>query len=240
MQLDYKQRQIIDAWLERASAASSDEYTRFMSAWIAFNALCYGLFAQKASRRRPDLSDDKGLEGLTGEVCAEGTIVVRVDGRVRLQLDRPGRIRIDISDRYTEERVFSEFAAAFQSRYLQWLEAPTFATALDKFLSAIRRPGGAYVINMLKAHEHREDREIEEMVGRNVVALIADRRNLKQLVGALYQVRNNLFHGEKVPAEVNDDRIVRAARPILEMTAKHAYVATAEPAAASDDALRRG
>jgi hypothetical protein len=39
--------------------------------------------------------------------------------------------------------------------------------------------------------------------------------DLTQLKNVLYQVRCNVFHGEKVPGDVNDDRIVRAAYPVL-------------------------
>jgi hypothetical protein len=76
--LDDKQRRLINAWL---GLASVDEYSRYMFAWVAFNALCYVLFANVASRRRPDLSGDRGLNGLAGEVRAEGRIQVRADGR---------------------------------------------------------------------------------------------------------------------------------------------------------------
>lgn len=31
----------------------------------------------------------------------------------------------------------------------------------------------------------------------------------------LHQIRCNVFHGEKIPGELNDDRIVNAATPVL-------------------------
>jgi hypothetical protein len=40
--------------------------------------------------------------------------------------------------------------------------------------------------------------------------------NLRQLKSVLYQIRCNVFHGEKAPGDVNDDRIVRAAHPVLD------------------------
>lgn len=51
MELDGKQQRIIAGWLQRATSSGNDEYGRFIEAWIALNALCYALFAQKASRR---------------------------------------------------------------------------------------------------------------------------------------------------------------------------------------------
>src|SRR5713101_313751 len=110
MILDDKQRRLINAWLQRATTGDGDEYGRFMAAWLAFNAFCYACFASLASRQRPDLTDARGLSGLTGKVNASGTLELRTDGRVRLQIEEPGRIRIDIRDRYTEDIVFDQFA----------------------------------------------------------------------------------------------------------------------------------
>jgi hypothetical protein len=45
--------------------------------------------------------------------------------------------------------------------------------------------------------------------------------DLKQLKNALYQVRCNIFHGEKVPGNVNDDRITRTALPVLRRFVAH-------------------
>jgi hypothetical protein len=229
--LDEKQMRLINVWLRFAS--SGDEYGRYMSVWIAFNALCYGLFADEASRRRPDLTDDRGLNGLVGEVNAVGRIKVRVDGRVSIRLDVPGRIRIDIRERYTEYLVFSAFASNYQSEYTRWLKAPEFSAELDELLAEIRRPRGDYVINMLRVAEHRADRDPADMAAKNIVVAITERDNLKQLVAALYQVRNNMFHGEKVPGDINDDRIVRAARPVLETLVRRAYNTITESAAAA-------
>lgn len=220
-----KQKHLINAWLQ---LESGDEYGRYMSTWIAFNALCYALFADEASRRRPDLIDDRGLNEITGEVRAEGRIEVRVDGRVSIRLEIPGRIRIDIRERYTEDRIFSAFASKFQPDYERWLLLPEFSTELANFLEAIRRPRGEYVINMLRVDEHSSDRDPAEMAAKNIVVAISDRANLRELIAVLYQVRNNMFHGEKVPGDINDDRVVRAARPVLEGLVKRAYERTVE------------
>jgi len=220
--LDAKQKRLINAWLQRESG---DEYGRYMSTWIAFNALCYALFADKAFRRRPDLTDDRGLNGISsGNVCAaEGRIEVRVDGRISIRIDKPGRIQIDIRERYTEDRIFSEFASKFQSDYERWIETPEFSADLTTFLEAIRRTKGDYVINMLRVDEHSVDSDPAEMDARNIVAAITDRGDLKELVDVLYQVRNNMFHGEKVPGKPNDDLVVKAGRPVLEHLVKRAY-----------------
>jgi len=93
-----------------------------MAAWIAFNALCYALFAQNANRRRADLSDDRGLAGLVGTVRARGSLELRRDGRVRIRIEEPGVIQIDIRDRYTEDVVFADFARTYAAPFVTWLE----------------------------------------------------------------------------------------------------------------------
>lgn len=67
---------------------------------------------------------------------------------------------------------------------------------------------------------------------------ITDRTNLSHLVTVLYQVRNNMFHAEKVPGDPNDDRIVRAARPVLDGVVKRALETIAEQGTAADRAPR--
>jgi hypothetical protein len=226
--LDAQQRRLITAWLELAPA---DEYGRFMSTWIAFNALCYALFASEASQRRAELADSRGLNGLAGEVRAEGQIEVRVDGRVSIRLETPGRIRIDIREKYTENFIFSAFSSKFQQDYTSWLQEPQFLTKLTNFLAAIRQPRGNYGINMLRIDKHDVDRDPVEMAALNIVVAITDRANLAELVGVLYQVRNNTFHGEKVPRDPNDDESLgrRAARPVLEDLVRRAYDPVTEP-----------
>ena len=234
MILDHKQKRLIEAWLGRATARDGDEYGRFMAAWLAFNAFCYARFAAIASRRRPDLGEDRGLVGLEGQVPAEGTLELRPDGRVRLLIKKPGRIQIDIRDRYTEDVVFTQFALQYQSSFRSWLEEASLREARDGFLAALKRPTGYYVINMLRAAEHDPDGSLEEMTRKTIVVAIADPNLLKELVDALYQVRCNVFHGEKVPGDLNDDRIVTAARPLLVELLQRAVSQTAQPGTGAD------
>lgn len=216
MELDRKQRRLVDAWLARASAQGEDEYGRFIAGWIAFNAVCYAFFAPKASRRRPDLSDERGLAELTSLVQVEATLEPRGEERVRLRIEKPGPIQIDIRERYSEDLIYREFAKAYAKAFAgAWVKQPGMRTALDGFLASVKRPNGHYVINMLKAARHDAETPLEKLVGAGIVSAVTAPDDLRQLVGVLYQVRCNVFHGEKVPGEANDDRIVRTARPVL-------------------------
>ncbi len=221
--LDDKQRTLIAAWLERAFSENGDEYGQFMAAWLAFNAICYAYFGKKAMKQRPDLRKTKGLSVIEGRVSTSCTIESKPDGRVTLEVLDPGPIRIDIRDRYTEDIVFSEYSRCYRDDFLHWLEEPRFRETRDTFLDAIKRPSGHYVINMLKMGEHDAEMPLGELKSRNIVKAIDKPDDLGQFVDALYQVRCNVFHGEKVPGEPNDDRVVRVARPLVGELVRRAF-----------------
>lgn len=124
-------------------------------------------------------------------------------------------ISIKIAERYTEEIIFDKFAEVFAGPYRRWLTEREFESAVQSFIEAIRKPNGySYVINMAKTSEH-ELAKYEQLRGTNVIAVFQEIEDLYQLKSALYQVRCNIFHGEKVPGEINDDRITQAAVPVL-------------------------
>ena len=50
---------------------------------------------------------------------------------------------------------------------------------------------------------------------KKIVVPFDDFTKLSQVKRVLYQIRCNIFHGAKVPGEVNDDRITKCAIPIL-------------------------
>lgn len=231
MALDDKQKRLIDAWLKRADDSSMDEYGRFMAVWIAFNALCYALFALKASHRRPDLSEDRGLTGLDQRVSAEGWLEPRGGGRVRLRIEKPGKIQLDIQDRYSEDIIFSEFARVFSPLFTAWLKEEHVLNARDGFLAELKKERGTYVVNMLRVEDYNRLKDnqaisLADLRKRNVVVPVNKPEDLREVVPALYQVRCNVFHGEKVPGEPNDDRIVKAARPLLVEIVRHALSST--------------
>ena len=60
----------------------------------------------------------------------------------------------------------------------------------------------------------KEPIDFEKLKNRNLI-VECDTNNLKTIYNVLYQIRCNIFHGEKVPGEINDDRIVSYANPIL-------------------------
>lgn len=215
-EIDHKQKALIQGWIDQSNK-TTNEYFRFMSLWIAFNALCYALFHQDANHQRADLmkTPKPVLAGL-GPANAD---VRAINNKVEIKFKDPNfRVRIQIREKYSEETIFDQFAEANQSRYEKLLDDDqSFREELDSFRRAIKKRNGFYVLNLSRKYEGDVENWTEEEIrkSQNALSLFDDRRNLRQLKGVLYQVRNNVFHGEKTPGTHNDDTIVRTASPVL-------------------------
>jgi len=218
--LDNKQRRIILSWFERSQDLSSDPYASFIALWISFNAYCYARYAETANKRRADLRIDRGLKEVTSERSrAEGTVFLDSDfGRFKLEIDKPGRISIILSERYTEDIIFSRFAKTHQRHYEEWLKQEDFLRLVEAFRDSLAKNDKFYVINMARIRDYRQydpNKDYKELIARNIIVTLDSYKKLAQLKNVLYQVRCNVFHGEKVPGDVNDDRIVKKAQPVL-------------------------
>lgn len=220
---DRKQRQLIESWIAFSEANQRDPYSQFIALWIAFNAACYGRYARVANRKRADLRQDRGLARVTSTPTRAEGVIVHETGRVRIELENPGRIVITVAERYTEDIIFSQFAKEFRASYQTWLTNHHFKEEIATFQRVLAKGERFYVINMARAREHDAERDYQEMKSKNIIIPFEDVADLKQLKNALYQVRCNIFHGEKVPGEINDDRIVKAAIPVLRKLLAAAY-----------------
>lgn len=230
---DEKQQRIILSWLSRAGELEGDAYAAFISVWISFNAYCYGRFALEANRRRANLCNDNGLRTIGSEPIPAVGVVHSDSAKIRIDLDQPGRIIIDLVERYTEDIIYSEFAQSLQNDYMKWLVNPDFLSSVQGFRNALQKEDGRhYVINMVRISKYREYVEnklnFDTIARRNIVIPFEDINSLSELKNALYQVRCNVFHGEKVPGNVNDDRIVSTAyfplRQIMEKLSHDFYI----------------
>ena len=213
--LDEKQRRIIESWETRAAIPDSDPYYSFISLWIAFNARLYAEYARVANGRRADLHKDDGLNSVSSLPQKAEGVAQFADGRYKIDLDRPGQISIRISERYTEDIIFARFAKDYRSLYETLLKEAEFCKAVKGFQSTIEENKRHFVMNMAKAQDFDVNVDFEVMTKKNIVVPFEDFGSLKELKNVLYQVRNNVFHGEKTPGTLNDDRIVRAAIPVL-------------------------
>ncbi len=219
MKFDDKQKRIINAWISYGTSSERDSYAQFISLWVAFNAICYARYSSLASRNRADLRHGADLKKITDELTQLNGTIVRMKGQVKINIKEPGRIVINIGERYTEDIIFDRFAVEFQPNYIEWLSDRSFETKVLEFREALRKPPDRYyVVNMARVSKHKwnaKKEEYEDMKRQNIIVPFEDHTNLKQLKNVLYQVRCNVFHGEKVPGEPNDDRIVSAAYPVL-------------------------
>jgi len=68
---------------------------------------------------------------------------------------------------------------------------------------------------MARINSFDQKEDIDEQSRRNILVL-CENNNLSTIKNVLYQIRCNIFHGEKIPGDINDDRIVKSANPILE------------------------
>ena len=213
--MDHKQRRVIDGWMDRA-AHEGDPYFQFISLWIAFNALCYALYHAEANQQRANL---RKYDRAVAEDCD-------LDGRVSLRADTVSvstesfRMSVTVGHKYTEDKIFSRWAKQMQTLYASALaENPSFASLIAALQNAIKKPNGHYVLNLSRKDSSDvagwDDSSIITKSA-NLLCSFHEVERLSLLKGVLYQVRCNIFHGEKVPGDLNDDRIVTAAAPVLQ------------------------
>jgi len=115
---DHKQKKLINSW-NLLSHKADDAYTAFMAQWIAFNAICYNLYVEKATIDRANIDRGKSKSGLTrihnslslkGEIQVEKAKISLSRERWNVDLSLPeSRLFISVTNNYTEDIIFSEF-----------------------------------------------------------------------------------------------------------------------------------
>jgi len=102
-----KQKALIKAWISQADNAPN-EYLKFMSNWIAFNAICYNLFFEKAIMDRAELDRKKSKLPLIKEtiyqsqqIQAESTSIELKKERIEINIKTPERLNLSIKEKYT-------------------------------------------------------------------------------------------------------------------------------------------
>jgi hypothetical protein len=214
--LDHKQRHLIDAWMNLATQNDVSPYTQFMGLWIAFNAYCYAYYATEANRGRADIRNSRGLAQAAPEPVAITGSIRETHNRVTIDIESPGPIKITVAPKYTEDLIFAVFARQHVETYARLLTDEKFRTSIAVLQQALqKRDGEHYVINMARIAQHSPDGDLQGMASQNIIVRFNDARELRDLKDVLYQIRCNVFHGEKIPGDLNDDRIVNAATPVL-------------------------
>lgn len=217
MELDYKQKQLIDGWITQ-SRNTDDPYFSFMSLWVAFNAACYAAFHPKAIKQRANL---KVYDCTSRNIGLDVHITLSEDSsrtsRIEIDTD-PLKLKLTISKKYTENEIFDAFVSSLRRQYQTSLESDIdFSRAVDTLQRALMKNNGCYVLNLSHKDAGDVDSWPPEQIKRETERLSSfhQKTSLGQLKNVLYQVRSNIFHGEKVPGNANDRRIVSAAYPVL-------------------------
>lgn len=212
---DYKQKKLITSW-HNLTEKSEDAYMAFMSEWIAFNAICYNLYYEKAIIERANIDRSKSKLNKIHEKFNPSVDVVAQNAKIAGTLDKwtidlslPERLFISVSNNYTEDIIFNEFVKENQN----WFHNNITNSFNDLKLS-LKKGNRHFVINMAKSDNYNFKNDIDGMAKQNVI-ILCEENNLKTIKNVLYQIRCNIFHGEKTPGDLNDDAIVKSALPLL-------------------------
>lgn len=217
---DYKQKTLINAWISQATE-SSNEYLKFMSNWIALNAICYHLFFEQAVMDRAEL--DRGKSKLlrikesvkqNTEIQAQSTSITLKKERIEIDIKAPERLNFSIKEKYTEDLIYEQFVKSYSNKIIVGQEI------FQSLKESLKKDDRFYVINMarIKAYNQFEDIDVQS---KSNILVLCEKNELKTIKNVLYQIRCNIFHGEKIPGDINDDRIVKSANPILDLITKY-------------------
>lgn len=221
---DDKQKKLIKSW-HKISLNSDDFYMKFMSEWIAFNAICYNLYYEQATIERANIDRKKSKSAINALNILQNksTIIPVVETIFNIDSEKwsvdlklPQRLFIKVTTNYTEDIIFKEFVDEHQNWYN---ENQTSTNQLFEYLKKSLQKKNKnntrfFVINMAKSKLYKEPYDIDKMAERNIVVL-CEKNELRIIKNILYQIRCNIFHGEKTPGDPNDDRIVKNALPLL-------------------------
>lgn len=217
---DDKQKTLINAWITQASE-SSNEYLKFMSNWIAFNAICYNLFFEQAVMERAEL--DRGKSKLrkfkesvkqNNDIQAQSTSITLKKERIEIDIKVPERLNFSIKEKYTEDLIYEQFVKSYSDKISVGHEI------FQNLKESLKKEDRFYVINMARIQAYNQSEDVDDQSKDNILVL-CEKNNLRTIKSVLYQIRCNIFHGEKIPGDINDDRIVKSANPILERITKY-------------------
>lgn len=217
---DDKQKTLINAWTTQA-AESVNEYLKFMSNWIAFNAICYNLFYEQSimdraelDRKKSKLSSIKDSINENSEIEAQSASITLKKERIEIDIKVPERLNFSIKEKYTEDLIYEKFVKSYSNKIIVGQEI------FQNLKESLKKDDRFYVINMARIKHYNQSEDIDSQSKRNILVL-CERNNLKTIKSVLYQIRCNIFHGEKIPGDINDDRIVKSANPILDNITKY-------------------
>jgi len=220
---DDKQKNLINAWYLRSKSSVNNYYMAFMSEWIAFNSICYNLYFKNATIERANINRSKSkLDGIKEKLSINLKIkaidasIEMKDDKLNVILEFPDTLFFSISKKYTEDMIYDLFVKEYENWYQ--IEQPITESKFSELKQSLTKVHGgkerSYVNNMARIDEYISIGNVDKMNNRNIIVL-CEENNLKTVKKVLYQIRCNIFHGEKTPGDKNDDRIVKSSFPLL-------------------------
>jgi hypothetical protein len=149
-------------------------------------------------------------------MSAEEAVIESKNNSWNLDIHFPDRLFLSISKIFTEDRIYDLFAIEYSKWYSESIsENETYFQDIKESLKKndenIER---YYVINMARFKDFSFSKDIDSQANSNIIKL-CESNDLQTIKNVLYQIRCNIFHGEKIPGDINDDRIVKSALPML-------------------------
>ena len=122
--IEEKQKKLINSW-HKISEKSDDDYMAFMAEWIAFNAICYNLYFEKAVKERANIDSNKNhLKTIkkklaeNQELIAKETKITSNNDKLKVKIEfQESNLNLTISENYTEDIIFSEFVLEYEKWY---------------------------------------------------------------------------------------------------------------------------
>lgn len=220
---DDKQKKLILSW-HNLSKSTDDNYMAFISEWIAFNAICYNLYCEKAVMDRANIDRSKSKLNKLQEILSTVTKLsakateIRMKNKHRWDIDIhfPDRLYLSITQKYTEDRIFDIFVENYSNWYHS--EMPEQNALFENLKKSLSKDSDGvnriFVINMARIKDYSPKTNIDDL-SRQRIVILCETNDLQTIKDVLYQIRCNIFHGEKIPGDRNDDRIVKSSLPIL-------------------------
>ena len=134
--------------------------------------------------------------------------------RIEIDIKTPERLNFSIKEKYTEDLIYEQFVKSYSNKIIVGKEI------FQNLKESLKKDDRFYVINMARIHAFDQSEDINVQSKRNILVL-CEKNDLKTIKNVLYQIRCNIFHGEKIPGDKNDDRIVKSANPILDLITRY-------------------
>lgn len=205
---------------------TKDYYMSFMSYWISFNSICYNLYHKDCVKERANIDTKKSkIRDLRNRLKRDeilysenGTLSTKSNDKMTVDISFPSRLFLQIEKKFTEDLIYDKFV----KDYTFWYDEEETDNLFDSLKSSLEKidketnESRYFIINMSRIDEYRRLILTEKLESLNGgIIFLCEKNSLYIIRKVLYQIRCNIFHGEKVPGNVIDDRITKNSIPML-------------------------